>query len=296
MVEQQKLFRVLQLIKLLKSHRRRTLDQLAGILEISTRSIYRYLDLLTEVGYLVDQDLEGRPFIFNEQPEEDQLFTPEEAKLVNDLLAGASKHPLTESIRKKLYQSSELSALPDNLIKAHTGMVVRKLAEAIENKRQVILKKYESASSETVTDRQVEPLLLTENYTMLSAYEKASDKVKIFKIERISGVEQLEEPCVYITKAPLKTPDAFGMVGDEKIEVKLLLSQRAAMLLREEHPLCIPGISFDKEKGKWVYCGVVKDFKGVGRFILGLPGEVEVKEPEGLKEYYKNVLKWYKGV
>lgn len=293
MIEQQKLLRVFQLIKLLKNHRRKSIDQLAAILEISERTVYRYIELLQEVGYLIDQDHDGRPFIFEEQEESEHVLTPEEAKLVNDLLAGAGSHPLTESIRKKLYQTSELASLPDNIIKAHTGMVVRKLAEAIENKKQVILKRYESANSETVSDRLVEPHSLSENYTMLSAYEKSSEKVKVFKVERISGVEQLEESCSYRNNEAPKVPDPFGMAGDEKIQVKLFLSQRAAMLLREEHPLCVPGIYFDKGEGQWVYSGVVKSYKGIGRFILGLPGEIEVRKTEGLRGYLEEVLKQY---
>jgi predicted DNA-binding transcriptional regulator YafY len=35
----------------------------------------------------------------------------------------------------------------------------------------------------------------------------------------------------------------------------------------------------------------VQDWKGVGRFIMGLPGEVEVVEPEELREYLRERVK-----
>ena len=56
MIAQQKLLRVFKLIRLLKQRPGRTIFQLAQLLDINKRSVYRYLELLEAVGYLYDVD------------------------------------------------------------------------------------------------------------------------------------------------------------------------------------------------------------------------------------------------
>jgi len=39
-----------------------------------------------------------------------------------------------------------------------------------------------------------------------------------------------------------------------------------------------------------IYEGRVRSFKGIGRFVLGLPGEVRVLAPEGLVGYVREKM------
>ena len=55
------------------------------------------------------------------------------------------------------------------------------------------------------------------------------------------------------------------------------------MLLREEYLLSTPFIKPGEKAGTYVFTGTVNGWEGVGRFCLGLPGEVEVVEPEALQ-------------
>ena len=59
MAEQRKILRIFKLISLLKGVRRRRPEQLADILEISKRTVYRYFILLEELGFVIDVDFEG---------------------------------------------------------------------------------------------------------------------------------------------------------------------------------------------------------------------------------------------
>jgi len=59
------------------------------------------------------------------------------------------------------------------------------------NKEQVLLKKYQSINSESITDRIVEPFGFTENYQTVMAYEPATQKNKTYNIDRIGSVEPL---------------------------------------------------------------------------------------------------------
>jgi predicted DNA-binding transcriptional regulator YafY len=49
---------------LLSGRTGKTIAQLALLLETSQRSVYRYIKLLEEVGYLLDADTHGRYFLF----------------------------------------------------------------------------------------------------------------------------------------------------------------------------------------------------------------------------------------
>jgi predicted DNA-binding transcriptional regulator YafY len=293
LIAQHKLLRVLRLIAALQRTPHKTIRQLAAVLETTPRSVYRYLALLEEVGFLIDKDFEGRYFLFEtEGNSTGVLFAPEETGLIRDLLLTASpSHLLTDAILKKLYVHSELMPLPANLLKVKTGQVIRQLLSAMDEKKQVLLKKYHSANSDSIQDRLVEPLELTDNYLMLWAYEPETSQVKLFKTERIAGIELLNSAHTYTSATPITRPDPFGMVGEGEMKVVLHMNGRAAMLLKEEYPLCAPLVVPDKQKGGYLFTRVVQYWKGVGRFIMGLPGEVEVVEPEELREYLRERVK-----
>jgi len=62
MIEQRKVLRVLHLIKILSEKSNKTKKELAKLLEISERTVYRYIELLEELGYLVDKDERDRNY------------------------------------------------------------------------------------------------------------------------------------------------------------------------------------------------------------------------------------------
>ena len=140
MVEQAKLLRVLQLIRLLRNERGRTLDQLAQALDCSTRTVRRYLDLLTEVGYLVDErvDRRGYFFLFEAEPEQAPLFSAEESALLQQALAGLEEsNPLGVSLRQKLHRTTELIPLADELVDLQRGGLPAFTAGSVEATRKV---------------------------------------------------------------------------------------------------------------------------------------------------------------
>ena len=152
MVEQAKLLRVLQIIRLLRHERGRTLPQLAQALDCSTRTVRRYLELLTEVGYLVDERLDqrGHFFLFEAEPPNAPFFTPDESALLAQALAGlAPGHPLGASLRHKLRRTTELIPLADELVDAQRGRLVQQLSDAVRERRQVRLLRYQSADAGT---------------------------------------------------------------------------------------------------------------------------------------------------
>lgn len=140
--EQAKLYRVLSLIRLLKQRPGYTVQQLARHFECDKRTVYRYLNLLADLGYLLDEDEQHRKFIFEAEPEQRAFFTAEETSLLRQALTTVeAESPLRESLRRKLYLTSELIPLADELLDVHQARVVQRLGEALRLNRRARLRR-----------------------------------------------------------------------------------------------------------------------------------------------------------
>ena len=140
-IPQAKILRVFQLIGLLKAGGR-TVQQLAQQLDANARTIYRYFKLLEELGFIIDQDFHGKFFIHREDGENpEDRFSLEEVSMMRQLLqSGAAGHPLQQALLRKLSFHSEARDLPEQFLKMRVAKLFRTINEAIENKKQIVLK------------------------------------------------------------------------------------------------------------------------------------------------------------
>lgn len=294
MIAQRKILRVFQLIGLLKGGGR-TIEQLAQQIEASERTVYRYFRLLEELGFIIDLDFHGRYFIHREEGENpEDRFTLEEVSILRQLIqSGASGHPLRGSLLKKLALHSEAKDLPEQFLKLRVAKMFRLLNEARENKVQVILKNYHSANSQEIADRLVEPFQFGEGFQSVLALDTKDKQCKYFKLERIGDVVVLEKPFKYEKLHQYTRTDMFGITGRKETWVTLQLSLRAYVLMREEYPLSLPYLEKEEtEKGKrYIFHGPVLNYKGVGRFVMGLADEIKILGPPDFKTYIREKLK-----
>jgi len=84
--------------------------------------------------------------------------------------------------------------------------------------------------------------------------------------------------------------DVFRVHSYTPIAIELSLSLVAYNLILEEFPLSEKYIK-KKSDNHYLLSTEVGNFFGVGRFILGLPGEVEVVHPKALKSYLNDRMK-----
>ena len=75
MLNQHKILRVLQLISLLKKEPSKSIKFIAGILESTDRTVYRYLDLVKELGFDLQRDTHNRFYIVSEDNNETVEFS-----------------------------------------------------------------------------------------------------------------------------------------------------------------------------------------------------------------------------
>lgn len=287
MAAQQNLLRALKLIRLLKQRPGKTLAQLAQLLDCTPRHARRYMDALEEAGFLIDKEGKRPPrfYLYEDERRQQTEFTEEEAQLLRQALAAIpDTNPLLAPLQQTVFQRSMLLPIADGLVDQHQSQVVARLAQAIRDRVQVRLLRYHSLNSNTISDRLVEPYGFSEHFSRLTAYEPSSDTVKTFKTQRIEDVLLLD---VAQTKPPSEVPiDPFDWPGTP-IRVSLRLTVMAHRLLIEEHPLTHPDVQLRPNDGAfpYAYTGEVRSWVGVGRFILSLPGQVIVDEPDELRAY-----------
>jgi proteasome accessory factor C len=293
MLNQHKILRVLQLISILKKEPSKSIKFIAGILESTDRTVYRYLDLVKELGFDLQRDAYNRFFIVSEENYETIDFTNEEASLLRELLlSSGTKSNLKDALLRKIYLKSEIVIQGNHLLNAHLGKIVSDLSKAITEHKQVVLKKYQSANSNTITDRLVEPISFTDNYTSLCAFEIETAKSKYFNMERITEVEVLQTQNEFDDQHQLDTPDAFGFTSTNGLpfDIDIRLNLRAFVILKQEYPMAVSFIKQEPKTNKYRLKMSINNPKPVVRFVLGLLDDVEIIGSIAFKDYLKHYV------
>jgi predicted DNA-binding transcriptional regulator YafY len=289
MHNQNKILRVLQLISLLKKEPAKSIRFLSGILDSTDRTVYRYLDLVKELGFELRKDQNNKFLIIGNGDYETVSFSNEEATLLRDLVLSTGKgSKLRDSLLQKIYLQSELSIQGNHVLKAQLGKMVTIINTAINENKRVILKSYHSINSQKISDRLIEPICLTDNYNSICGFEVETKTNKYYNLERITEVVLSNEQQEFQNLHQLDEMDAFGFskLNGETFQVELILSLKAYILLKEEYPKTEKYIKKDKGLDIYILKIEVNNPKPITRFILGLKDDVEVT---GSKSFLKHL-------
>ncbi len=294
-MEQPKVERLLKLIKLMTGNVNYTVNDLAKRLDTSYRSIYRYIESFKEAGFVV-QKLEGGVYkLGKESPQFKDIsqlvhFTDEEAHIVNQLIEGLDDtNMLKQNLRKKLCTVYNCTSMASSVVRGANASNVNRLVEAIECRLQVVLRDYASGHTGDLRDRVVEPFGFTTNYVQVWCYEPESGMNKLFKTSRIGAVELTEREWQYADKHQEGYIDIFRMTGFEQQRVKLRLGMLSRNLLIEEYPLSERDIVQESE-GRWLLDTKVCNYRGIGRFVMGLMDDIEIVDSPEFEEYIRGQI------
>ena len=290
MFNQNRIYRLFQLINYLKARPAKSVRSIESFLDTSERTVYRYLDLLKDLGFNIEKDSNNKMFISVSSDTDLIPFTPQEADYLKKLILSSGKeNQLAQSVLQKVQQSSEIQLGADSLFKAHLAKIVEQISVAIIEGKQLLIKGYSSANSQSISDRLVEPTCFTDNYDSVSAFEIKTQLNKYFNIERMVSVEVLETPMKHEAQHEFYKPDIFGFQGKSmNKEIELEMSMRAYLLLKEEFPMSAAFIKPIPETGKYYFKANVQSFQAPGRFVLGFLEEVQVL---GSKEFIRFIQK-----
>lgn len=227
-------------------------------------------------------------------PEFDKLvyFSDEESYLVNSLIDALSPtNALKAGLRKKLAVIYDNTGIEGFVDRKSNAAHVTNLRKAAQEKKMVILHNYESANSNVVRDRLVEPFGFTNDFIEVWAYDTESKSNKLFKVQRIGEVEITERAWEYEISHRKQGRDIFRMTGYANSHVRMQLSVRAKNLLIEEYPLAEKEIT--RDGNYWILDTVVNDFAGICRYYVGLISEIKVLEGDDFLEYVRAYMKKY---
>jgi len=293
-MDQPKISRVLRLMRLMSGPVNYSVDELAEKMETSYRSIYRYIDTFKEAGFAVEK-IHGNVYrlakLSPKYPDLDKLvyFSEEEAYLVNHLIDRLdSTNTLKAGLQRKLAAIYSSTSIADYIDKRSNAANVEALSRAVREKRAVRLLKYESGHSGQIRDRHVEPFGFTTNFIDVWAYDLEDGRCKIFKISRMEEVEVLDgEAWAHEPEHERQGMDVFRMAGREEFRVRLRLSMKAKNLLVEEYPLAERDLTQEPD-GRWILDTGICAVAGVGRFVSGLAGEIEILDGELLRTWLRD--------
>ncbi len=287
---------MLRLMKMLTANVEYSVDDLAARLDMSRRTIYRYIDTFREAGFVVKKSgncirLDKASPHFKDIS---QLvhFTEEEAVILRRAIESIDDtNLLKQNLKHKLYSVYDSRTLADTVVKGRNAGNVHAIIDAIENRRQVVLRDYQS--SKTRRDRRVEPFSFTTNYVNIWCFDIESQQCKIFKTARIGSVEATDTEWQYEDAHKEGFIDIFRMIGEHRTRVRLELGRLAHNLLIEEYPLSEKFIAPHPDGQHWTLDTEVADMQGVGRFVIGLLDDIRIIDSPQLATYVAEYLQKY---
>ncbi|MCF6240677.1 MAG: WYL domain-containing protein [Bacteroidales bacterium] len=292
---QKKLRQMLELLLMLNNKYGRSKQALAEHFRCTQRTINRYLNTFKEVGFVIENN-KGYVKIDKENSDYKDLsellhFSEDESLILTKAIDSIDTNTqLKELLKKKLYSIYNFDRVASPVVKRHGQQIVQKLLHAISDKRQVQLIQYRSANSNDISNRIVEPFDFTQNYTSVWAFEPEAEICKTFKISRVSKIEILSQNFLFEEKHQKGRLDVFRMTGNKNIPVHIRLSLKAYNLLIEEFPRAEYYIQ-KKNDNLYDFEADVHSLYGIGRFVLGLPSDIEVVEPQSLRDYLIDEMK-----
>jgi len=275
-----------------------SIDELAEKLDLSYRSVYRYIDSFKQAGFVVNKKA-GGVYKLGKMPRGGMdlnrliYFSEEEAGMVASLIESLdSSNSLKTELHRKLATVYNSTSIADYISDKSRSANIEALGEAIRDRKRVILRSYESASSHTIRDRLVEPFAFSTNFVDVWGYDVDIKDNRIFKISRISSVEKTTDDWENEALHHKEETDCFRMQGKEKYHIRLRLSLRAKNLLVEEFPLSKSQVQKGKgDEEEWILDTTICGLSGAGRFVTGLSDEIKILEGDELKEYIRNFAK-----
>lgn len=294
-MDQEKMRRLLGILLLLSGNRRYSLLEITDRFEISERTAYRYLDTIETLGFVLQRENGSYRLQKNSNLKSLQgllHFSEEEVFILQDTLSMLeSSSPVKDRLLRKLHVLYDYKIL-DTLKQQNDLQKIQKIRDAISQKKQVILKEYRSSNSANILDRKVEAFDFLPDYRALWCFDLSGKTCKQFKLSRISEIIITGNPWENEAQHKIPFTDAFRMSAPKPIATVVAeLSMKAYNLLIEEFP---SSKKYIQEREQHYLLEIpIASFAGIGRFVLGLVGEVKVVKPEGFRIFLREKLRGF---
>lgn len=287
MPDDNKTKRVLKLILYLSAPYGRSKQACIQHLGIGESSFYEYLRLLREIGFHVE--LENASYMIRYHEDAPAVFQQAFHMSEEDgwLLARAIDSLDTTQerafrLKRKLLSFVDKEEAIATYIQKEKSQLVLQLKQAMDQRKQVMLESYASGNSQSIRNRIVEPFEFRDDFGLLWAFDTSVGENRQFKVSRIAGISLLPYSWEN-TKSHRALPvDMFRNTGILNKRVQFSMNLRAKNLLIEEYPLAEKWIR--KIQNRYQFDALVSKYEGPGRFVTGLPEDIQVfGDPEFCK-------------
>ena len=288
-MELNKFERQLKLMALLAGNTSLTIDDIAARLDISPRSIYRYITMFKDTGFIIEHNKDiyriDRNSTFFRDISGNVMFSEDEAATVAQILSSVNDNSTRiKSLKNKLDRIYNYRILDthdtDRRIADNTSL----LYEAVKQRLVVVLESYRSLRGNSISDRIVEPYQFLNSNDDIRCYEISAKQNKTFKISRIGKVRLLDIKWNAEPEHDNIYTDVFGFTGIPIDKITLSLTPRAAALLCEEHPQARQHMSTGNENRE-IFSDKVCSYLGAMRFVFGLFEDVKVMGSENFSAF-----------
>lgn len=154
------------------------------------------------------------------------------------------------------------------------------LHRAIINKKQVILRRYQSGNSNNISDRRVEPYAFTCNNEAILCYDIDKQAIRQFRLSRIEDVKILKTGWIYSDMHDVRRTDIFdwSFTGEQyhicmHMSIKAISNLREKFNVREEECWRI-------NDNEWVVDTIVYSLEPAIGFYLSMAKEITIRETE----------------
>ena len=274
--------RLLSMIFLFQSRRKWTVSQLSDELDVSNRTIHRYIGMLEEMGIPLysERGPYGGFSLLRTYKLPPLIFTPEEAtvlymgaRLVQDIwgktfqdavtgLTAKLDNVLPDDIRQEVQRAQRslvvMTGASRDYSPYHDLMVT--LRNCMANGQQILIRYH--SFSRVETDRKVDPYALIFRWGnwYLIGYCHMRGEMRTFRIDRINDLQILDEGFEVLHDFDAKAYLEETMRFDNQIDVVVRIDEEAAPQMRErssdwmqvsDHPDGSVTVRFDVDNLNW---------------------------------------------
>lgn len=294
-----KLKRALDLISML-ANRAYTLEEICLHTDLKPRTVYRMFQSFKACGFIIDK--EGAYFrispqsLFFRRVGDRIYFSENEAITVWKLLQSVRQNrtPEVKALQYKLDRLHDFGILSTSEVDERMGQNLATIYQAIKEERIVCIHDYLSTHSQQRDRRIVEPFQFLQTNNDVRCYELSSGQCKTFRVSRMGRVELIDLKWSHPQQHEYVYTDAFGFSGKEQIPVTLRLDSMAAQILIEEFPAATTALSrlpHEGDQSALIDLNIVVcDYRGLGRFVLGLLDHITIVRSPRFAAYIKQRL------
>lgn len=300
----EKVINIMTILNLIERGRHPSAKELAERLEVSERSIYRYLYVINQIVPVVYDSKLGGYRLTNPEARKVIPATNREIALLltlEDLLSKSSQSlaKTFRSVMKKVMLAGKKPSRQPFILSKVIPVPVDEdkfnlITEAVLNNEQLLIK-YHSINTGETTERLIDPygLIFHDNLWFLYAYCHLREDYRTFALDRIGEIKKINtkfEPLQGFS-LPERLSKSWAIWEGEPVRVRVRFDREVSELIKRKPKWHVSEERTEREDGTVELTFQVSGKDEIKWWIYTWIPHVEILEPESLREEVQRDLK-----